>query len=383
LQLARAPVPLLAAFDQVGSDIQPQLKAKRLHFEQRSPDVSVIADITRLRQILLNLLSNAIKFTPESGTISLTAQIDGTMVTVSVRDNGVGIAPEHQAMIFEEFQQVGESTKGITEGTGLGLAIVKRLVEQHGGTITVESDVGAGSCFTFSIPLAAAPSLEGSNHSAATLTDYEPLLLVVDDEPVAQELLVRYLTTDGYRTDVAGSAREALERIRSHPPDAITLDIMMSGTSGWEILHLLKSDPLTTHIPVIVVSVVDERQMGVLLGADEYFVKPVERTALLHALKRVLGSDVRGSRSCLVVDDDPAARALMTEVVKSLGCRAIDAEDGERAVAVLDSETPDVVVLDLIMPGLNGIEVMERIRSNPRLSKIPVHHSYRQRPDAG
>ena len=373
LQLARTSLSLPAVLSQVHADIEPQLKAKRLAFDLHTPEVPVFADPIRLRQILLNLLSNAVKFTPDGGHISVTAEVQGPMAAIQVRDDGIGIAPEHQRLVFEEFQQVGESTKGIPEGTGLGLAIVKRLVEQHGGSISLQSTLGAGACFTFTIPIATTPRTAADGHATALpARNGKPLVLVVDDEPVAQELLVRYLAADGYDTAIADSAREALESVRSHPPDAITLDIMMSGTSGWEILHVLKSDPLTAQIPVIIVSIVDERQMGVLLGADEYFVKPVERTALLRALQRVLGSNPRANRFCLVVDDDPSARMLIAEVVQSLQCQTKAAASGEEAIALLAHETPDAVVLDLIMPGMHGIQVIEKMRSVSRLSKVPV-----------
>ncbi len=370
LQLARAPVALRAALDQVQGDIQPQLRAKRLSFAVQAPDLEVLADPTRLRQVLLNLLGNAVKFTPDGGQVRIETSVTGQMVAISVIDNGIGIAPEHQQSIFEEFQQVGTSTKGIMEGTGLGLAIVKRLVLQHGGSITLKSAPGEGSCFTFTLPLVTSAIAVPKREAASN--EETPLILVVDDEAIAQELLVRYLAADGYRTAVAGSARETFEQVRKQPPDAITLDIMMSGTSGWEILHVLKSDPATAQIPVIVVSIVDERQMGVLLGADEYFVKPVDRMALLRALERVLGSSSRKNRSCLVVDDDPLARTLMLEVVRSLGCRELQAESGEHAIELLERDTPDAVILDLIMPGMHGIQVMEWMRSVPRLSKVPV-----------
>jgi PAS domain S-box-containing protein len=372
LQLARTSLSLPAVLNQVHADIGPQLKAKRLAFDLHAPEVPVFADPIRLRQILLNLLSNAVKFTPDGGHISVNAEVQGPMAAIQVRDDGIGIAPEHQTLIFEEFQQVGESTKGIPEGTGLGLAIVKRLVEQHGGSISLQSTLGAGTCFTFTIPIATPRAAAEGHATSLPVRNGRPLVLVVDDEPVAQELLVRFLAADGYDTAIANSARAALESVRSYPPDAITLDIMMSGTSGWEILHVLKSDPLTAQIPVIIVSIVDERQMGVLLGADEYFVKPVERTALLRALQRVLGSNPSASRFCLVVDDDPSARMLIAEVVQSLQCQTKAAASGEEALAILANETPDAVVLDLIMPGMHGIQVIEKMRSVPRLSKVPV-----------
>ena len=239
----------------------------------------LIADRMRFKEILANLLSNAVKFTAEGGSVSVSAGSVGGWVAFSVTDTGIGIAPEEQASIFESFHQAGATTKGVREGTGLGLAITKRLVEMHGGRIWVESEPGRGSRFHYTLPQQAAlPAADGD----------APLVLIVEDDASAQELMASYLESAGYRTILAAMGQDAIRLAREAKPSAITLDMLLPGKTGWEILHELKNSATTATIPVIIVSVIDERKMGLAMGAADYLIKPVSQEKLLAALRQLI-----------------------------------------------------------------------------------------------
>lgn len=247
---------------------------KNICMENRvAAPVTVLADRVRLREIFINLLSNAVKFTPKGGTITINVQPDAHgMFRFSVRDSGIGIAPDDQAVIFDKFRQVGSTTTGIREGTGLGLAIVKRLVELHGGRLHLESAPGEGSCFSFTMP--ADPEFPFA----------PPVVLIVEDEPAARELIAGYLNPLGIRTEFAGSAAIAAALAKELRPDAITLDLLMPARSGWRVLAELRAAPETRATPVFVMSVLDRDEEALSLGATDYLQKPVKKETLLRAL---------------------------------------------------------------------------------------------------
>ena len=280
LELFRENFPLAAALDETLASVRPMAAAKRIDIARQTPaDLMLVADRVRFKEILANLLSNAVKFTPEGGSVSVSAGFGGGWVTFSVTDTGVGIAPEDHALIFESFHQAGATTKGVREGTGLGLAITKRLVEMHGGRIWVESELGRGSRFHFTLPQQAAlPAADGD----------APLVLIVEDDESAQELMASYLESAGSRTVTAGVGQDAIRLAREGKPAAITLDMLMPGKTGWEVLHDLKSSAATATIPVIIVSVIDERKMGLAMGAADYLIKPVSQEKLLTVLRQVI-----------------------------------------------------------------------------------------------
>ena len=254
--------------------------AKRIEIERQvSAELMLVADRVRFKEILANLLSNAVKFTPEGGSVSIRATSGSGWVTFLVIDTGVGIAREHHVSIFESFHQAGATTKGVREGTGLGLAITKRLVEMHGGRISVESEPGRGSRFHFTLPQQGALTAAGGD---------APLILIVEDDVSSQELMASYLEAGGYRTMTAGLGQDAIRMAREEKPAAITLDMVMPGKTGWEILHDLKSSAATATIPVVIVSVIDERKMGLAMGAADYLTKPVSQEKLLAALSQVV-----------------------------------------------------------------------------------------------
>jgi len=341
--------------------------------EAASSDLTVHADRIRFKQTLYNLLSNAIKFTPEGGRIRLKAGAQNGFICISVADTGVGIRPEDHDVIFEEFRQVGETTKGVKEGTGLGLAITKQLVERQGGKIWVESDLGRGSRFSFTLPAAEPlPTAPVPAVLAPRPARTQPLLLIVDDEQAARELLVAYLEPEGYRTACAGSSREALEKARELKPDAITLNMLMPGKSGWQTLAKLKSDPVTANIPIVVVTIADEKKKGLSLGAAEYLVKPVSREIVVKAVRKHLNPRATPQPRILVVEDDSATLQMLGDVLHSAGYVAALAKNGKKALDILWKQRVDAILLDLLMPGLNGFEVLRRLKENPRLRQVPV-----------
>ncbi|MBI4463071.1 MAG: response regulator [Acidobacteria bacterium] len=372
------------ALPEVLSIIRPLAMVKKIEVESiLEADLVVCADRVRFKQILYNLVSNAVKFTPEGGRVSIQAWpeapvlsgAEGKHVHLVVRDTGIGIAREEQGEIFDEFRQVGTTTKGVKEGTGLGLAITKRLVERHGGTVWVESELGKGSRFHFTLPTGSPrPQLEEKPLAPAgsRVQGTRPLILVVDDEPEARELLVSYLEPAGYRTATAESGDAALAKARQLLPDAITLNMLMPGKTGWETLYLLKNTPETAAIPIVIVSVVDQKEMGFALGAAEYLVKPVARNVLIQAIERHLGITKNGPFQILVVDDEPRDLQMMVEVLQSSGYTTVAASGGRQALEQLRTTHPDAVLLDLLMPEVDGFEVIRQMKEDPLLREIPI-----------
>ena len=259
------------------------------------PHGNLRADAAKVKQILYNLLSNGVKFTPEGGQVSVIASLSDSEARIAVHDSGIGIAPEDQERVFEAFRQIEQGTARQQEGTGLGLALVKRFVELHGGQITLKSSLGHGSSFTFTLPLVDDLDLEQARVAQvapiARQESPEPLglpILVVEDEAEAAQLLSIYLTQGGYQVHTVSSVNEALLAIPSVRPVAVMLDIMLPGREGWELLTTLRADPATKDLAVIVVTIVDNSTLGFALGATDYMVKPIEKTALLDSIARIV-----------------------------------------------------------------------------------------------
>jgi PAS domain S-box-containing protein len=366
------------ALPEVLSTIDPLAMAKNIRVEQKVRSKSLVkADRVRFKQILYNLLSNAVKFTPQGGEINIECVDDWDFVSVSVADTGIGIRPEDQQAVFEEFRQVEENAHGNHHGTGLGLAITKRLVEQQGGRISLESAPGKGSRFTFTIP-AVEPSSEVhplEEPAAASITATSgrltPLVLIVDDEVPARELLASYLEPE-YRVATVESGAGALREAQRLRPDAITLDVMMPGSNGFETLVALRKNPETATIPVIIVSIVDQKQVGFALGADDYVIKPVRKPALLETIRRHVPSPADDDSSILLVDDDPKALELMQEALRSAGYETQGVRSGTRALEVLANKVVGAILLDLLMPGIDGFQVIRHVRQEPALKRLPI-----------
>ncbi|MEA2462295.1 MAG: hypothetical protein QOJ98_42, partial [Acidobacteriota bacterium] len=249
------------------------------------PDLPQIeTDLAKFKQVLFNLLSNAVKFSPDGTAIRVTAKLRDGALTVSVRDEGIGIDPAHHALIFEEFRQVDSSARREFGGTGLGLALVRKFVELQGGSVAVDSALGAGSTFSFTLPV--------QSRAAVVTRVQEPQLeaarvLVIEDDANAFELIATALGSAGFFAIRARHGDEALRLARESKPVAITLDLVLPGVDGWEVLKRLKGDPATRDLPVVIISMVENRDLGLALGADDYFVKPVDRDQLVRELRRV------------------------------------------------------------------------------------------------
>ena len=377
LELSRENVPVAMVLADVLTSIRPAAAAKSIAVHSSiGPDVTVFADRIRFKQILFNLLSNAVKFTPEGGKIWVEATERRGRLTVSVSDTGLGIPIEEQEAIFDAFHQAGATTKGIKEGTGLGLAITRRLVEEHGGRIWVESEPGKGARLSFTIP-AGRPQSEDATPEDAGAGEMgppreRPLVLVVDDEAPARELLASWLESEGYQLIMAGSSAEALAKAAEHVPDAITLNMLMPGKGGWDTLYALKKTPVTATIPVIVVTVVDEPKIGLALGAAEYLVKPVDKDVLLETVRRYIGPGSDGPAKVLVVDDEAGTRELLKEMLESDGYVPVLAANGKEALEALARISVSAMLLDLIMPEMDGFELLMRMKEDPGLRNIPV-----------
>jgi len=333
------------------------------------------ADSMRLRQILLNLLSNAAKFT-EAGEIVLSVAVAGPSLVISVRDTGIGMTPAQMEKLFTAFTQADSSTTRRFGGTGLGLSITRRLAEMMQGKVEVTSEYGVGSCFSVVLPYAghATGHLPARPESQPSLPvpsgTGRHTVLVIDDDAYARELLARYLAHEGYQVATAGTGEDGLALVRRLKPDAITLDVLMPGSSGWEVLESLKADPATAEIPVIMCTIVDDRGRGISLGAVEHLTKPIDRSSLISTLAKHVPA---GRASCaLVVDDSPTARDLIVRTLRDLGHRVASAENGREALERIAQQVPDFIILDLMMPEMDGFEFLTRLREKGEYRSIPV-----------
>lgn len=374
LQLAVESVSVSTSFFEVTSALQPLADKKFQSLVlQDIPPLNVLADPVRFKQILMNLLGNAIKFTPEGGKIEMSAKQLGEVVRVEVRDSGPGIPPDEQSQIFEAFHRLQQSDKA-TEGTGLGLAITRRLVELHGGHLGLESEIGLGSCFYFTLPIVLAVQKEATHRIGLEPRTGNTRILVIEDDLAAAQLLESQLASVGYEIILCNKAERAVEMVAELQPAAVTLDLIMKPINGWEILSSLKSDPRTVNIPVIVVTVVDQTDAGALLGADEYIVKPVDRAILLGAVERCLSHHARNRerRPILVVEDDAPTRELIVEALSRYGYLVNTATDGGQARAYVQALLPELVILDLILPEISGFQLLTEWRNNRRTVDLPI-----------
>jgi signal transduction histidine kinase/CheY-like chemotaxis protein len=368
-------VNLPAVINAVVESLRPLAQEKGLPIELDLPDElpALQVDSFRLKQILTNLLSNAIKFTSK-GQIDVRAQPAGRMVRISVHDTGVGITPQAQKVIFDEFVQGDGSTTRRHGGTGLGLSIVRRLVEMHGGAIAVVSEPGMGSTFSFTMPVFTTPSVTEPEPRRATGRPAQGIggtaILVVDDDASVRHLIVRHLEQEGWKTVQAANAADALTLARSARPVMITLDILLPDASGWWVLEELKADPTTAGIPVVVVSIVEDNRLVFSLGASDYLPKPFDRNDLLLKVHRLL-PDLK-ARRLFVVDDDPAVCSMLAKMLTEEGADVTTLGDGEQALTAISQAPPDLVLLDLMMPGMSGFEVVARMRANPTTATVPV-----------
>ena len=347
-----------------GKDVQLSCK---LLSEARS----VFSDPLKLRQIVLNLLSNAAKFT-DAGEIAVSVEEVGSELTIEVEDTGVGIPADQLPHIFEKFRQVDGSSTRKVGGTGLGLAIVRELARVLGGTVRVSSVLGRGSKFTVVLPGAidahrARVAREVPDSEVTKALSAGATVLLVDDDTLVQHLLRGELEREGFRVIAAGDGVQALRLAREHLPSAIILDIHLPKLLGWDVLSELKSDGATANIPVIILSVEEQRARGFSLGACEYLVKPVEPERLLTVVRKAL---LPAGGEVLVVDDDAPTRQMVCRHLQLAGFLVAEAADGEEALLRVRVVAPALVILDLVMPNVDGFEVLRRLRAEG--STVPI-----------
>jgi signal transduction histidine kinase/DNA-binding response OmpR family regulator len=334
------------------------------------------SDLTKVRQTLFNLLSNACKFT-EAGTVTLQARreagSEGGFMTFTVSDEGIGMTPEQVDKVFEAFTQADTSTTRNYGGTGLGLAITREFCQMLGGDIVCASEPGKGSTFTIRLPIESTAAEEeeaAAAPSAAEQPADAPLVLVVDDDQVVRDLLGRHLTRSGYRVETATGGEEGLALARELRPDAITLDVLMPTMDGWAVLAALKDDPEVADIPVVMITILDDRNIGFSLGAKEFLSKPIDSDKLLGLMERLCPTG--GRRRALVVEDDPGTRNLFKRILKKRDWSLVEAENGRVGLERLKDFVPDVILLDLMMPEMDGFAFLEKLREEEAWQAIPV-----------
>jgi CheY-like chemotaxis protein/anti-sigma regulatory factor (Ser/Thr protein kinase) len=380
MELRLQSVEVEPAVAQVMNTIEPLAKQKDISIVAEVAGAGVITvDALKLRQMLLNLVSNAIKFTPEGGSVTIRAHRAGGMLEIAVADTGIGISKEDQTKIFHEFHQVDPGPGRREQGTGLGLALTRRFALLHGGDVTVTSETGKGSVFTLRLPEHAAAERPAAVRVAPATPNDEtvssrPLVLVVEDDPGAAELVTRQLESGGFRTYVVRSGSDAVRTARALRPAAITLDILLPELDGWDVLSQLKADAQTSDIPVIVVSVIDNPDLGMALGALDYFVKPVDGKRLVERLRRLRLKPEHPDEapSVLVVDDEAANRQWLTRILEPAGFDVSLAAGGEEAIERAKAAPPDLILLDLMMPGVTGFDVVQALRADRRTQDTPI-----------
>ncbi|TET68184.1 MAG: response regulator [Dehalococcoidia bacterium] len=362
---------------------QSLAKQKNLRVSINSePDIPAIwGDRDKLVQVVTNLLSNAMKFTPEEGEIRVGAQVlkeneaedVSPMIRVSVSDTGIGIAPEDYQAVFEKFKQVGDTLTDKPQGTGLGLPICKEIVEHYRGKLWVESELGKGSTFYFTLPVVARPEAAvpevREEKMKVTLISGEKTILVVDDEAHVRRFLSHEFANRGYRVIEASSGKEAIDLTREHHPDLITLDVLMPDIDGLDVTAVLKSDTNTRDIPILILSVVEEKERGYSLGANEYVTKPFSKKRLMDKITHLLG---QAQKTVVVVDDDRTLVKAIKFKLEKRGFAVYAAYDGEKALKVIAKNRPDLIVLDVMMPKMDGYEVIKILKDNPDTVNTPI-----------
>ncbi|MBB6733114.1 response regulator [Cohnella zeiphila] len=362
--------------------VRPMVEAGGNRLEIEAALGRMRTDTTKLRQILYNLLSNAAKFT-QGGTIRLELIPEPEPETAGgppgysfrVRDTGIGMTEDQVDRLFQAFIQADSSTTRQYGGTGLGLAITRKLCEMLGGSIAVESAPGRGSAFTVWLP----GSLEGRETEPGTpaeaepdgmLGDGQPTVLVIDDDPTMLGLMKKLLNREGFSVALASSGSEGIRRAKELRPRLISLDVMMPGMDGWSVLATLKSDPELAGIPVAMISMTDDKQLGYALGASDFLIKPIYREKLVALLDKHLKE--RRTQPVLVIEDDDATGEMMSRMLRREGYRVERAEDGREALEKLDRVDPKLILLDLMMPEMDGFQFVTELRSRKERREIPV-----------
>ena len=368
--------------------MQPMADNKSISLNIRiAEDVdSITADRVKLKQIFYNLLSNAIKFTPEAGKVGVIVEREAgrresegqEFIRFSVWDTGIGIRPDDIERIFDEFEQADTTFTRKYGGAGLGLALTKRLVELHGGRISVESTFGEGSTFSFFIPLISPQEkplieeVEAVNLNFPWMKENAPLILVVEDDPSSAELLTLHLTQAGYKVAHAFDGEEAIEKARTLRPFAIMLDIMLPKKDGWEVLQSLKSDDLTSKIPVLIHSIIDNKDLAFALGATDYLLKPLDKDALLEKLQGLSISMGRRCPTVVLIIESNGSTDSLKEGLSPQEFLVYSAKEGKRGIELATALRPDVILLDFELPDMLGFDAVRELKGNPSTRDIPV-----------
>jgi signal transduction histidine kinase/CheY-like chemotaxis protein len=376
--------------EEVASTVHPMVEknGNQMHVKQ-APNLGLMrADQVKVRQGLFNLLSNAAKFTHD-GNITLEVERQRMdireWIVFKVTDTGIGLSAEQIMKLFQDFTQADPSTTRKFGGTGLGLALTRRFCQMMGGDVTLQSIPGKGSTFTIKLPAVVteakpdqpgtalgAPVLISANgaDSADSLPERSTCILVIDDDPVQRDLMHAFLSKEGFCVRAASSGEDGLRLAKQLHPVAITLDVMMPGMDGWTVLESLKIDPDLRDIPVIMLTMVDDPQRGFALGASDYATKPINRRHLGRIVKKY--SCPNPPCPVLLVEDDAATRALMRNMLERAGCRVSEAENGEIALRIMANNRPSLILLDLMMPVMDGFEFADRVRAHPEWRNIPI-----------
>ena len=378
MELFLEDIELSMLLDDIINTINPVLEKQHNKLKiDIADDLGVIhTDQTKLRQILLNLLSNAAKFT-RRGEVGLTAQSamkDGSSwLSIAVSDTGIGMTEEQKSRIFDEFLQADASTTRKYGGSGLGLSISRRFCEMLGGSIKVSSTPDVGSTFTIQLPVS---SVDATSTPEVALKDQMPdssgacKVLVIDDDPTVRDLISRYLAKEGYQVKSANAGMEGLSLAKQFRPDVISLDVLMPGMDGWSVLSHLKEDADTADTPVVMISIIDEKKVGYTLGAADFLTKPVDRQQLIRVMDKHCRGQLKGP--VLVVEDDKSARELIRKMLAREEIEVAQAMNGQDALRFLEQMQPQIILLDLMMPVMDGFEFLETLKTRPEWQAIPV-----------
>jgi DNA-binding response OmpR family regulator len=337
-----------------------------------APDLpEITGDQDRLIQVVINLISNAVKFT-DAGSITCSARQEGTELLVSVKDSGIGIAPEDQPKVFEKFKQVGDTLTDKPKGTGLGLPICREIVEYHGGRIWVESEPSRGSTFSFTLPIieqSAQMELVPKRRSidieslvkqlrerVSAHDAHDKSVLVVDDDSNIRSLLQQELAEAGYKVRLAEDGRKALALIREETPGLVILDVMMPEMNGFDVAAVLKNDPATMDIPIIILSILEDKERGFRLGVDRYLTKPIDTASLFHEVDTLLDQG-KSRKKVMVVDEDASTVRTLTDALETRGYQVVESNGAELVSRAVDSK-PDIIILNTLLSSDEAVRAL-------------------------
>jgi signal transduction histidine kinase/CheY-like chemotaxis protein len=371
--------------EEVVETIQPLVNANANTLTVNCPtDLGTMhADLTKTRQSLFNLLSNAAKFTKEGAItleVSRETMEDREWIWFKVSDTGIGMTPEQLVKLFQTFSQADTSTTRKFGGSGLGLALTRRFCQLMGGDVTVNSVPDTSSTFTIKIPAVVHEPehpepellsvLEGPSPTEVEHELPNGSILIIDDDEMQRDLMSRFLTAEGFTVQTASDGEEGLRMAKKYKPRAITLDVMMPGMDGWTVLSRLKEDPGVRHIPVVMLTMMDDKKRGYAQGASDYLTKPVDRGSLAEILKQY--GCAEDACSVLLVEDDPQTSAMMRAMLEKAGWTVAQAENGQVALDQMSIATPTLILLDLVLPGMDGFEFTAKLKKNPDWKSIPI-----------